>query len=68
MCCACGNAGITTDIIVDHEKAVCVNKDMFLYGAVLALSIPPGGASLYSTIIFLILRHIRCKVLIHPLF
>lgn len=31
MCCACGNAGITTDIIVDHEKAVCVNKDVIFF-------------------------------------
>lgn len=28
MCCAYGSAVITTDIIVDHEKAVCVNKDV----------------------------------------
>jgi hypothetical protein len=27
MYCANGNAGITTNITVDHEKAVCLNKD-----------------------------------------
>jgi len=31
MCHAYGNACITTDIIVDHEKAVCVNKDVSFF-------------------------------------